>query len=102
MYPIRLLAGLVHFVIGLVELLISLRIILKLFGASTTAPFVSWVYETSYPLIAPFAGMFPAPQLSGLFVLEFSAIFALVVYMFAGYFLTEAVANISASTRKKK
>ncbi len=99
MYPVRMLAGLVHFVIGLVELLISLRIILKLFGASTSAPFVQWVYETSYPLIAPFHGMFPAPQLSGLFVIEFSAVFALVVYMFVGYFLTEAVATVS--TKKK-
>lgn len=94
-----MLAGLVRFVIGLVELLISLRIILKLFGASTSAPFVQWVYETSYPLIAPFAGMFPAPQISGLFVIEFSAVFALVVYMFVGYFLTESVATLSS--RKK-
>lgn len=83
------LRSLVNGIISLVELLISLRIILKLFGASTSAPFVRWAYETSAPLLEPFIGMFPSPNLSGGFVLEFSAIFGLLVYAFVGYALLE-------------
>ena len=86
------LRSLVNGIISLVELLISVRIILKLFGASTTAPFVQWVYETSAPLLEPFLGMFPSPNLTGGFVLEFSAIFALFVYAFIGYIVLEILA----------
>lgn len=79
---------------SLVELIISLRIILKLFGASETAPFVQWVYETSGPLLEPFIGMFPSPNISGGFVIEFSALFGLMVYAFIGYILLEIVATL--------
>lgn len=85
------LRSLVNGCMGLVELLISLRIILKLFGASTAAPFVQWVYETTAPLLQPFLGMFPSPNLTGGFVLEFSAIFGLMVYAFIGYLLLEVL-----------
>ncbi len=90
----QLISGLVHFVTTLVEGLLSLRIILKLFGASTTAPFVSWVYETTQPLLNPFANMFPSPQISGGFVLEFSSFFALMIYAFIGYVITQALETI--------
>jgi hypothetical protein len=85
------LRSLVNGIISLVELLISVRILLKLFGASTTAPFVRWVYETSAPLLEPFIGMFPSPNITGGLVLEFSAIFGLLVYAFMGYLLLEVI-----------
>lgn len=85
------LRSLVSGIMGLVELLISLRIVLKLFGASTAAPFVQWVYETTAPLLQPFLGMFPSPNLTGGFVIEFSAIFGLMVYAFIGYLLLEVL-----------
>lgn len=91
------LRSLISAIISLVELLISLRIILKLFGASTAAPFVRWVYETTEPLLQPFIGMFPSPNLTGGFVLEFSAIFALLVYAFIGYMLLEVLSVLVQS-----
>ena len=89
--PPQFIASLVNFITTLVEGLLCVRIILKLFGASTGAPFVSWVYETTQPLLNPFSNMFPSPQISGGFVLEFSSIFALMVYAFIGYVITQAV-----------
>ena len=50
-------------IIGIIEFLLSLRILLKLLGASPKAPFVVWVYETTRPLLAPFEGMFPTSTL---------------------------------------
>ena len=81
--PIQLLSHLVNFIFNLIEVLLLIRIVLKLFGASTTAPFVSWLYETTRPLLVPFLNMFPSPQLSGGFIIEFSALFALLVYAFS-------------------
>ena len=93
--PPQFIAGLVSFVATLVEGLLALRILLKLFGASTGAPFVAWVYETTQPLLNPFSGMFPTPQISGGFVLEFSSIFALMVYAFIGYVIGQALETMA-------
>lgn len=86
---IRFLVSIINFVFGIVAALIGLRIILRLFGASPAAPFVDWVFDTSQPLIAPFQGMFPSPVIEGQFVIEFSSLFALVIYAFVGYLLTD-------------
>jgi len=92
--PPKLIAVLINLVTSLIEGLLGLRIILKLFGASTAAPFVRWVFETTQPLLAPFIGMFPSPKLPEGFVIEFSALFALMVYTFIGYLATELLETL--------
>lgn len=87
--------SLINILLTVVEGLITLRIFLKLLGASISAPFVSWVYETTDPLLSPFLGMFPSPRLTGGFVIEFSAVFGLIVYALIGYLLGEILATIS-------
>lgn len=74
------LAGLVDVIFTIILGFLALRVILKLFGASAAAPFAQWIYATSDPLLTPFVGMFPAPTIDGLFVIEFTALFALVIY----------------------
>lgn len=86
-----IILGMLNILIGFAETAIALRILLKLMGASTAAPFVRWVYDMSQPLISPFVGMFPSPTLTGPFTIEFSAIFALFAYMFVGYLIQEAI-----------
>lgn len=91
-----LILGMLNLLIAFAEGVISLRILLKLMGASTSAPFVGWVYETSKPLLFPFEGMFPSSTLNSVpFTIEFSAIFALFTYMFLAYILQEAIDFIS-------
>lgn len=82
-------------IMATVEFLISLRILLKLLGASSSAPFVTWVYETTNPLLSPFMGMFPNPNLSGGLTLEMSALFALLIYAFVGYLIESVVSELS-------
>ena len=78
--------------ISFMEGVIGLRVILKLMGASTSAPFVQWVYETSKPLLYPFEGMFPSSHVGGVpFTIEFSALFALFAYVFIGYLFQEVM-----------
>jgi uncharacterized protein YggT (Ycf19 family) len=81
-----------NLLISAIEGIIGLRVLLKLMGASTVAPFVQWVYNTSKPLLYPFEGMFPSSQVAGApFTIEFSALFALFVYVFIGYVLQETI-----------
>lgn len=97
----KLLSSLIQLIASLVEIIIGFRILLKLFGASTQAPFVRWIYQTSSPLLTPFSGMFPSPQLDGLFQIEFSAIFALIVYTFVFFLINEAVYIINFESTKR-
>jgi len=83
---------LVNAVFGLIEFIIGLRVLLKLLGANVAAPFVNWVYETSQPLLYPFEGMFPTPRLRTGSVIEFSALFALIVYALIAYAIGEILA----------
>lgn len=91
-------------VLNIVESLLILRIILKLFGANVTAPFVNWVYQTSSPLIAPFEGMFPTSELGNGFTLEISALFAVLIYAFLGSLLETAILRLASppSTTQEK
>jgi len=89
-------------VLGLVSVFVGLRFILKLFGANTGAPFVQWVYNTSAPLLTPFEGMFPAPEVTSGFVIEFSALFALIIYMLLAYLIQVTVEELSSSVKPRE
>lgn len=85
----KLLNDLVNFIIGLVSVLLIFRFVLKLLSANPAAPFVNWVYETTMPLLQPFALAFPTSAVRGRYVLEFTTLFALFAYIFAGYLIQE-------------
>jgi hypothetical protein len=70
---------LVWFLAGVVDVVVGLRFLLKLLGASLEAPFVSLVYGASEPLVGPFHGIFPVSG-RGAFVFEPAALVALAIY----------------------
>ena len=70
---------LIWFVAGVVDVLVGLRFLLKLFGASTASPFVALVYGLTAPLVGPFQNIFPVSG-SGAFVFEPAALVAIVIY----------------------
>ena len=65
-------------IVAVVLLLIAF--FLKLFGASTSAPFVQWVYKSSNRVLAPFRGIFPTVEGESGSVLDFSILFAILMY----------------------
>lgn len=91
---VRSLLFLVEIVTDFVLAAVGLRIALKFLGASATAPFVKWVYETTAPLLAPFEGMFPTKGLGNGFTLEVSALFAILAYAVVGYLISELVSFV--------
>lgn len=94
----------INTLIAVTESLLGVRFFLKLLGASDAAPFVRWIYETSQSLLEPFANMFPSPSIGRLFVVEFTTLFAMIVYAAVGYFavrLFEFVYNHVISTLQK-
>lgn len=95
-----ILANLINIVFGTIEILLGLRIILRLFSANPASDFVSWIYTMTEPLLEPFQNIFPTASLSGGFVLELSTLFALVIYGLLGYLFT-ALVYFTADTRAR-
>lgn len=65
----------------------ALRVLLKIMAANPEAIFVSWVYDTTHPLAAPFLGMFPSHINGVTMEIEFSTIFGMLMYSLVGYAL---------------
>ena len=85
----KLLKELLSLTMGLVEILLVFRFILKLLAANPNAGLVQWVYENSTPLLKPFLFIFPTPSVRGGFTLEFTTLFAVFAYAFIGYLIQE-------------
>jgi hypothetical protein len=77
-------AAVVGFVIGVIDVLIAGRFLLKLLGASTQSSFVNLVYAVSAPLVAPFRGIFPNTGSTGN-VFEPAALVAIGVFALLGW-----------------
>lgn len=98
----RLLKELANFIIGLIEVSLVFRFILKLLGASPAAGFVSWVFDMTQPLLQPFLFAFPTPTVKGGFTLEFTTLFAIFAYAFGGYLVQEILEIIESSAHSRR
>jgi len=100
----RLLAGLINFFTAVALLFLGFRVVLRLFGANADVEFVRWVYDSSAILLQPFRGIFPTQTIGPDFVIDFSALFAMVVYGLVGMALLSLVVYLtpSSSTVVKK
>jgi uncharacterized protein YggT (Ycf19 family) len=79
----RILRALINIVVGIVEVLLTFRLIFEFLVVNTGTPFVAWLYGVTAPLVAPFSKILPNWKFSG-FVLDFATVAALVVYALAG------------------
>jgi hypothetical protein len=74
----------IWFILGVIEVLLAFRIVLKFLGASTASGFTSFIYALSNPLALPFAGIFNVTQVSNS-VFEWSTLIAMLVYAIFAY-----------------
>ena len=95
---VKLLRDLATFLIGLIEVMLVFRFILKLLGANSAASIVAWIYDNTQPLLQPFLFAFPTPSIRGGYVLEFTTLFAIFAYAFAAYLVQEVLEIIDSRT----
>lgn len=93
----RLLASLIDLFVGLAEIDLGIRVILRLFAANPDVSFVQWIYNTSDTLLQPFRGIFPAGHVVGGHLLDFTALFAMLIYALLGVVLTAILRMLSGS-----
>ncbi len=72
------------FVLGIVEVALGFRILLKLLGANSQSEFTSFIYSISDPLALPFAGIFGVTNISDM-LFEWSSLIAMAVYVILAY-----------------
>jgi hypothetical protein len=79
----RILRAFINIVVGIIELLLTCRLICEFLVVNTGTPFVAWLYNVTAQLVAPFSKILPNWKFSG-FVVDFGTIAALIVYALAG------------------
>ena len=78
------LARVVSFIFGAIEVLIAIRFVLLLLGANAATGFVSFIYGLSSVFMAPFNAVLKTTTTSGAMI-EWSALVALAVYALLGW-----------------
>ena len=74
-------AGMTNLFLGLAELLLFLRVILKFFFTTAGGGFVHWAYSTTNVLLEPLRGVFPNPTATPTsWHVDWVALFAMAVY----------------------
>jgi uncharacterized membrane protein YphA (DoxX/SURF4 family) len=74
----------IWWIVGLIEILIGIRLLLKLFGANPASAFVSFMYNLTWPLVAPFHGIFNTTQ-EGRSIFEPESIVAMLIFLLIGW-----------------
>lgn len=78
----------IWYIVGVIEVLLLFRIVMKVFGANPMSGFVYLIYTVSEPLAAPFAGMFGGVA-EGQNVFELGTFIGCLVYLAVAYGLVQ-------------
>src|SRR5271157_2294328 len=82
----RIIRAFINIFVGIIELLLTFRLIFKFLVVNAGTPFVVWLYGVTARLVAPFAKIIPDLKVSG-FVVDFATLAALIMYAIAGYLI---------------
>lgn len=85
----------VYLIFGIIEVLIAIRVVLKLLAANPNAGFSSFIYGITGPLVGPFLGVFNTPSGNNGSVFELSSVLAIIVYMLLAYVIVRVIYILS-------
>lgn len=95
---VSIIVTVINFAFGIAVLGLFFRFIFRLFGANPTSDFVSFLYDSTNPLLSPFRSIFEPYVLDNKYVLEFSTLIAIAIYLIAAWLLIEFIQYISYSS----
>lgn len=75
----------VWYILGLVEILLAFRFVLKLLGANPGAGFTSFIYNVTYVFATPFLAVFRSTRIAEGSVFEWTTLLAMFVYLVIGW-----------------
>lgn len=74
----------VWYILGIVEILLAFRFVLKLLGANASAGFTSFIYGVTYIFSAPFLSVFRITKIEGS-IFEWTTLLAMLVYWIVAF-----------------
>ncbi|MGM3307772.1 YggT family protein [Anabaena sp. WFMT] len=76
----------IYLLVGLLEILLILRFLLRFSGANTQNTFAQFIYNLSAPFIAPFSTLFISPVSGGgANIFDVNALIAIIIYSLLGW-----------------
>jgi|GEM_PF-250418 len=88
--PLYRITQIVWYIVGLMEVFLLLRLIMKLLGANPMAGFSKFIYGVTGVFGAPFYSVFKSAQAEGV-VFEGSTLLAMGVYALFGWLIVKAL-----------
>jgi hypothetical protein len=89
----------IYFLFGFLEILLAIRLLLKLTGANVASGFVSFIYGITGILVLPFRGIFGQAYASGS-IFEPATIVAIFVYMLIAWGIVKLI-HISSGEKQE-
>ena len=80
----------IWYILGVIEVVLAFRIVLKMLAANPNSEFVNFIYSISNPFALPFAGIFRVTASQG-YVLEWSTLVAMAVYAVIAYGIVKLI-----------
>src|SRR3989338_3207022 len=74
----------IWYILGVIEVLLAFRVVLKFLGANAFSGFTNFIYALSSPFALPFSGIFGTTESSSL-IFEWSTLIAMAVYAVVAY-----------------
>jgi hypothetical protein len=72
--------SLIYFLLGVLEVVLGLRFIFRLLGASEASSFITFLYNLSHPFVTIFNGIFNDQSIGSTGVFEISTLLAMLIY----------------------
>jgi hypothetical protein len=93
-HPADRVVKLIWYALTVLEVVLAIRVALKLIGANQANAFASFVNATTAPIVSPFLGLIGSPRL-GASVFELDTLVAMIVIILVGYALVRLVELVS-------
>lgn len=93
----------IYFFLGIIEILLAFRFVLKLTGANPATTFVNFIYSLSQIFVMPFTGIFPKATGTGAVttaVFEPSTIVAIAVYAVIAWGIVKIINILSGKVQQ--
>ena len=94
----------IWYILGLLEILLAFRFVLKLLAANSSAGFSNLIYTLSYPFAAPFLNVFKVSKVESS-IFEWTTLLAMSVYALIGwgivkmFFMSKTVSTPEAAEK---
>lgn len=84
-------ARVIWFITGVITVLLAIRFVFVLLGANTDNGLVNFIYSITYPLVAPFFGIFSYDFTAGIARFEYYTLIAMAFYALLAWGITKAM-----------